>query len=509
MTPSRMPLLEMQGITRVFPGVLALDSVDLNIYPGEVHALIGENGAGKSTLIKILSGAQLADKGKIILRGREIVFHNPWQALDEGISTINQELMLIPKLSVAENILLGQIPHKKSGRVDWGKARNRTVEILEMLGLRLDPDDLVENLSVAEQQAVEIAKALSRQAEIIIMDEPTSSLTSKEIDNLLEIILRLKRQGKTVILITHKLDETFRVSDTISVLRDGHHIATLETKKTSPDEIVNLMVGRSVDSIFTKREGRIGEPVLEVRNLSSAGKFSDISFTLHKGEVLGFAGLIGAGRTEVARAIFGADPIDSGEISIEGLRIDTKSLNKRIDAGIGLVPEDRKQQGLILGMALGDNLVLSVLSRLTRFGLRSSGKERKIAGDLSSSLSIKAPSLNTEVLTLSGGNQQKVIIGKWLATHPKVLILDEPTRGIDIGAKAEVHALVQQLASTGVGLILISSELVEVTSVSDRILVMCEGKITGEFAYRQATEEQIMACATGQVNMIAEKATCR
>lgn len=498
MKTDRAPLLQMMGISKTFPGVRALDSVDFELYAGEIHALVGENGAGKSTLIKILSGALPADEGRMILRGSEVAFRNPREAIDKGIATINQELMLVPQLSVAENVLLGRLPHKRLGLVDREAMRSYARQALSMLGLELDPDTPVGALSVAEQQATEIAKALSRQAEIIIMDEPTSALAGREIDNLLNYIERLRSQGKAVILITHKLDEAFRAADRITVLRDGHHIGTVLTTDTAPDKVVNMMVGRSVESVFIKEESEIGEPILEVRNLTRRGKFNDISFTLRRGEVLGFSGLVGAGRTDVVRAIFGADPIDAGEIRIAGKRVESLTLAKRIEAGLGLVPEDRKRHGLALGMTVGDNLTLAVLNRLAKWGWRRQAQERKVAAGLVSDLSIKTPSLSTEVITLSGGNQQKVVVGKWLATRPHILVLDEPTRGIDIGAKAEMHALIQRLAHRGVAILLVSSELVEVMSVSDRILVMHEGQITGEFSYGKATEEQIMACATGQ-----------
>jgi len=492
----------MQHISKRFPGVQALDAVNFEVNAGEVHALIGENGAGKSTLIKVLNGVYAADEGRIILRGDEVRFRNPREALDDGIATINQELMLIPQLSVAENILLGRLPHKRLWLVDRESMEDYAHEALSKLGSNLNPALPVEAISVAEQQITEIARALSWQAEIIVMDEPMSALAEREIDNLLDNIDRLRAQGKAIILITHKLNETFRVADRITVLRDGQHIATVSTEETSPDEVVNMMVGRSVDSVFIKEESTIGEPVLGVRHLSREGRFEDVSFELRRGEVLGFAGLIGSGRTDVIRAIFGADPVDSGEIWIRGKRITSPSIGKMIRSGLGLVPEDRKQQGLVLGMTVSDNVNLVVLNRLSQWGIRQLASEREVAGKLVSDLSIKTPSLGTEAITLSGGNQQKVVIGKWLATEPQILVLDEPTRGIDIGAKAEVHALIQRLAQQGVAILLVSSELIEVMSVSDRILVMHEGRITGEFAYGEATEEKIMTSATGQLNAV-------
>jgi len=491
------PVLQMIGLSKSFPGVQALDAVDFDVRAGEIHALVGENGAGKSTLIKILGGALQPDQGEIVLRGEKTVFHNPREALDTGIATINQELMLIPQLSVAENILLGRLPQGQFGRVDWDSLQDHAREALSTLGVKLDPDTLVESLSVAQQQATEIARALSRQADIIIMDEPTSALAEQEVDHLLETVSKLREQDKAVIFITHKLDEVFRVADRITVLRDGQKIGTLVASDTSPAEVVTMMVGRSVDSLFAKEESEIGEPVLEVRNLTRKGAFYDVSLTLHRGEILGLAGLIGAGRTDLVRALFGVDTLDSGELWVNGKRVERLTPERLIEAGVGLAPEDRKRDGLVLGMTVSDNLALVALRSLTRWGLRNRAREQKVATEQFSDLSIQAPSLATEVMTLSGGNQQKVVIGKWLANQPRILVLDEPTRGIDIGAKAEVHAIMQRLAKGGVAILLVSSELIEIMNVSDRILVMYEGRVTGEFTHGEATEEKIMASATG------------
>jgi len=491
-------LLQMRGISKAFPGVQALDSVEFDLYPGEIHALIGENGAGKSTLIKILCGALSADRGQIFLRGDEREFRSPREAIDAGIATINQELMLVPQLSVAENILLGRLPHKRLGWVDRERMHSQARQALSGLGLELDVEAKVGTLSVAQQQATEIARALSRKAEIIVMDEPTSALAGREIENLLDYIERLSAQGQAVILITHKIDEAFRAADRITVLRDGQRVGAKTVSEATPDDIIKMMVGRSVENVFVRGESEIGEPVLEVQHLSREGKFRDVSLTLHRGEVLGLSGLVGAGRTDLVRAIFGAEPVDSGEMWVDGKRVDSLSLSRRIKSGLGLVPEDRKRDGLVLGMSVGNNLTLAVLDVLGRWGIRRPGKEQAVAAELVSDLSIKTPSLSREAITLSGGNQQKTVLGKWLATHPDILILDEPTRGIDIGAKAEVHAIAQRLAQQGVAILLVSSELIEIMSVSDRILVMHEGEITGEFLHDEATEERIMACATGQ-----------
>lgn len=489
------PILQMHGISKAYPGVQALDKVDFEVQTGEVHALVGENGAGKSTLIKILSGVISPDEGQIILYSNELSIKSPREALEAGIATISQELMLVPQLSVAENILLGRLPNGRLDRVEWREMRRQARRALSTLGLDLDPDAQVGSLSVAEQQATEIARVLSRQADIIIMDEPTSALAEPEVEHLLNYVKRLRTQGKAIIFITHRLDEVFRIADRITVLRDGHKIESLAMNETTPNEVITMMVGRSVDIIFTREEKSIGKPILEVRNLKRCGAF-DVSYTLHSGEILGLAGLMGAGRTDAMRALFGVDPFDSGEIWIAGQSISSIVPGKMIAAGLGLSPEDRKRDGLVLGMSVGDNLNLAALSKLDRWGIRNRSRERQIAIDQFVDLSIQAPSLGTEVITLSGGNQQKVVIGKWLATEPSILILDEPTRGIDIGAKAEVYAIMQDLASQGVGIIFISSELNEIMNICDRILVMYEGKITAEFAYGEATEESIMSYAT-------------
>ncbi len=495
---SRTPLLQMIGISKHFPGVQALQSVDFDVYAGEVHALVGENGAGKSTLIKIMGGAVSPDQGRILLKGQEKRINNPREAIESGIAIIHQELMLVPQLSVGENILLGHLPQRAFNRVDWNATRVKAREGLSVLDVEIDLDTKVEDLSVAHQQAVEIARALSRQAQIFVMDEPTSALAGREVDNLIQLISRLKAQGRGVVFITHKLDEVFRVADRITVLRDGCKIDTLKRTDATASQIVNLMVGRSIESLFLKEEVKIGEPVLEVRELTREGIFENISLTLHRSEILGLVGLVGSRRSDLARAIFGADAVDAGEILIEGQPVAGLSPNRVISMGMALVPEDRKRQGLVLEMSVADNLTLAVLKRLGQLGFRDRGEEQARASQIAHNLAIATPSLRTNVISLSGGNQQKVVIGKWLATHPRILILDEPTRGIDVGAKAEVYAIMQRLAQQGVAMLLSSSELAEILGVSDRILVMHQGRITGEFTRGEATEEAIMGCATGQ-----------
>lgn len=496
MSEDKKNVIEMRGITKAYPGVIALDHVDLDIADGEVHALAGKNGAGKSTLIKVLGGACVPDSGDILLNGEKIAIHSPHDAITHGIAIINQELMLIPELSVAENILIGRLPLTKFRTVDWKAAYALAAEPLKQLGIALNLKTPVKNLSTAQQQVVEIAKALSRNAKILVMDEPTSSLPNKEVDNLLATIRRLSAQGITIIYITHKLKEIFAVCDRITVMRDGKKIETRAIKDITQSEVVELMVGRGADALFEKGpSAALDEPVLEVKNLTRHAAFKNISFTLHKGEILGLAGLLGSGRTEILRAIFGADAVDSGEIIIDGETVAKPTVPDMIARGVSLAPEDRKLQGLILSMNIADNINLTSLPS----AIRNIGAENKIAQDLSARMGTKAPSIKTMTSALSGGNQQKVVISKWLATHPKVVLLDEPTRGIDVGAKADIYRLVEQLASQGMGVIMVSSEFPELLSVCDRILVLHEGELDAEFTYGNTDEETLMACASGTV----------
>ena len=496
MNENKKNIIEMHGITKAYPGVLALDHVDLDIADGEVHALAGKNGAGKSTLIKVLGGACVPDSGDILLNGEKITIHSPHDAITHGIAIINQELMLIPELSVAENILIGRLPLTKFHTVDWNAAYKLAAEPLKQLGIELDLKTPVKNLSTAQQQAVEIAKALSRDAKVLVMDEPTSSLPNKEVDHLLATIRRLSAQGITIIYITHKLKEIFAVCDSITIMRDGKKIETRAIKDITQSEVVELMVGRSADALFEKGPSAAKEePVLELKDLSRHGAFSDISFTLRKGEILGIAGLLGSGRTEILRAIFGADSVDSGEIIIDGETVAKPTVAGMIGRGVSLAPEDRKLQGLVLSMNIADNVNLASLPA----EIRNISAENKTAKELFDRMGIKAPSIKTMTSALSGGNQQKVVISKWLATHPKVVLLDEPTRGIDVGAKADIYRLVEQLAAQGMGVIMVSSEFPELLSVCDRILVLHEGELDAEFAYGEADEETLMACASGTV----------
>ena len=495
------PLLEMRAITKQFPGVLALNHVDFDVYPGEVHVLVGENGAGKSTLMKILSGVYTKDSGEVIFKGKHVDFHTPRQAQLAGITTIYQELNQIPQLSVTENIFLGS-EIERGVLVDWPEMHKQARELLARLHLDIDPRQPLSRLGVGQQQMVEVAKALHHRADLIIMDEPTSALSVREIDYLFTIIRQLKAQGVAIIYISHHLEETFELGDRTTVLRDGQRVATLPTRDLNVDGLIRLMVGRDLSEKFPKETAPRGKEVLRVEGLNQGDRLKDISFSAYAGEVLGIAGLVGAGRTELVRAIFGADPIDSGQFYIDGRPVTIHSPRDAIRHGIGLLTEDRKQQGLILKMSTRDNITLSVLERLTRGLFTSQRKERDLAQSFIDNLAIKTPGQSQLVMNLSGGTQQKVVLSKWMATEPRVLIFDEPTRGIDVGAKVEIYKLINQLARQGVAILMVSSELPEILGMSDRIMVICEGRVTGFLNREEATEEKIMEYATAA----AEKA---
>jgi ribose transport system ATP-binding protein len=492
------PLLQMRGITKRYPGVTALDNVDFEVMPGEVHALVGENGAGKSTLMKILAGADVKDSGQILIGGEEVHITTPQEAMRLGISIIYQEFNLVPYMNAAENIFLGREPMSKvPGIVDFRRMYAEAERVISELGVRLDVRVPVNQLSVAQQQMVEIAKATSRSARIIAMDEPSATLTEHELENLFSLIRRLRADGVSIIYISHRLDEIFRIADRVTVLRDGKFIATKPVSETSREEIIRMMVGRELKDTIPKKEVAHGDVVLEVKGLNRSGVIHDISFAVRRGEILGIAGLVGAGRTEVARAIFGADPIDSGEILLEGKPVTIRSPKDAIRLGIGLMTEDRKALGLILGMAVRENVTLANLDPLSRLGFVSRRKEQEVTNRFVEDLMIKTPSIEQAVQNLSGGTQQKVVLAKWLFTQSKVLIFDEPTRGIDVGAKTEIYQLMNRLAEQGVGIIMISSELPEILGMSDRILVMHDGRIVGELSREEATQEKIMFLATG------------
>ena len=495
----------MSGISKRFPGVQALDDVGLEVSPGEVHALLGENGAGKSTLLKILSGAQQPDAGSISLGGQPVVLASPQDAQRLGIVTIYQEFTLAPNMSVAENVFIGREPGA-GPFVNWRKMAADTRAITDRLGLGLKPRALVRDLSVAEQQMVEIARALSMQSRIIVMDEPTSALSSAEVEKLFRIIRDLKAQGLSIIFVTHRLEEVMEICDRYTVLRDGRFVGSGKVAETTIDGIIRLMVGRQVDALFAHRApAKTGEVALRVEGLSRRGKAQDqnatvldnVSLEVRRGEILGLAGLVGAGRTELARAVFGADPFDSGRVLIDGQPAAIRSPQDAIRRGIGLVPEDRKQQALFLTLGVRFNLSMAAHERILRGKIFiDEAAERRMVDEYRKALNIRMASQEQIVANLSGGNQQKVVLARWLALQPKVLIVDEPTRGIDIGAKVEVHNLLFEMAQRGIAVIAISSELAEVLAISDRIVTMREGRITGEIDRESANEERLMTMMT-------------
>lgn len=490
----------MRGIRKAFPGVQALQDVSFEVRAGEVHALVGENGAGKSTLMRILGGVHQRDGGEILLRGRPVEIPSPTQARQLGISIIHQELNQVPALSVAENIFLGREIRRPGGFIDWAAMYDRARRLLEGLGLPIDPRRRLGTLTVAEQQLVEIAKALSVDADLVIMDEPTAALTVEETERLFRFIRDLRTRGVAIVYITHRLEEIFTIADRVTVLRDGQYIGTYPIGELTMDELIRLMVGRKLTEKFPKEPVAAGPVVLEARGLSVRGQFADVSFTVQRGEILGVAGLIGSGKTAVARALFGAIPLDAGEILIEGRRVTIHSPVDAIALGIGLVTEDRKRLGLVLGMSVGANITLPILPELETGGFIHQRRERRLVRDAIRELDMAVASPDQPARNLSGGTQQKVVVAKWLQTRAKVLLLAEPTRGIDVGAKVEMYRLMVDLARRGVGIVMISSELPEILGMSDRVLVMHEGRITGEFRGDEATQEAILASATGRVH---------
>jgi ribose transport system ATP-binding protein len=490
--------LEMRNIRKTFPGVVALDEVNLELRKGEVHILLGENGAGKSTLMKILSGAYQKDGGQILLNGQEVEIRNPKQARELGIGIIYQELNLVPHLSAAENIFLGREPASMPGLVDRKTMTSSARQILEGLGVEIDPRRSIRELSVAEQQMVEIAKAISLDARILIMDEPTSALTEKEIKELFARIRKLKADGVSIIYISHRMEELFEIGDRVTVLRDGRWVGTRAIAEITKPELIRLMVNRELTQQFPKVAAPRGAEVLRVEGLSRHDSLKEISFSLHEGEVLGLAGLLGAGRTELARAIFGLDKPDAGRIYIRGQLKKITSPRQAIDLGIGFLTEDRKTQGLVLPLSVQENICLPSVERFARFGVVRAGEERESAAQYLKDLRIKATGLGQKVIYLSGGNQQKVVLSKWLCCRGNILIFDEPTRGIDVGSKAEIYQLMNQLTAAGAAVMMISSELPEILGMSDRILVMHQGRLNGEFSAAEATQEKILHCALGE-----------
>jgi ribose transport system ATP-binding protein len=501
----KMPVLNMEGISKTFSGVKVLNNVRIELYPGEVHALMGENGAGKSTFMKILAGIHTPDHdgGTIYLKGQPIAWKDPVDARNRGISVIHQELNLSPNLTISENILMGStFPRNRLGMVKWDEVHKRAQKVLDSIGSNLNPRQLVSTLSVAQQQMVEIARALSFKAEVLIMDEPTASLTDKEITKLFQIIGDLKKQGVAIVYISHRMDEIFKISDRFTVLRDGKWITSGPIEETNPEHLVKLMVGRDLKELFNRTKASDltlsygATPVLELKNVSDNTIVKDVTFKIYPGEIIGLAGLVGAGRTELVRALFGASELRSGEIYVDGKAVNIKSPIDAIANGIAHVPESRKEQGLFLSMSVKENLLMAELKKHSKLGIVRWKQINECADQFIKDLKIKIASPEQQVSNLSGGNQQKVVIAKWLSIAPRVLLLDEPTRGIDIGAKTEIHKIVSKLADKGLAVLVVSSELPEVLGISDRILVMCEGRLTGELSRKEATQEKIMHLAT-------------
>ncbi|WP_417808529.1 sugar ABC transporter ATP-binding protein [Thioclava sp.] len=492
------PALRLEGIVKTFPGVRALDDVSFDVRAGEVHALLGENGAGKSTLMKVLAGMYQPDEGSIYIEGEAVTMRSPLEAKARGVVLIHQELSLAEEMSVAENIYLGELPRKSLGRVDWKTLHTNAQAILDRLKCSFDSKTQVGTLSIANQQMVEIARALTVDAKVVVFDEPTASLTDAEKVVLFDIINDLKTRGAGIVYISHRMDEIFTLADRISVLRDGGYRGTLIKFETNEDEVIQLMIGRALD--LTRRTvaaAKIGEVALQVEGLSCGKLFQDVSFELREGEVLGFYGLVGAGRTEIAETLFGLRKPSAGRILIDGTEVEISSPADAITKGISLVPESRKEQGLVLGMNCRDNITLPQVGDLTTGPFVSDGAEIAIFDHYYDALKIKTPSWRQAVGNLSGGNQQKIVIGKWLAMHPRILIVDEPTRGIDVGSKSEIHDLIRKLASEGYAVIVISSEMPEVMHVSDRIAAMFHGRIMRTFTTDEVTEDNLVAAISG------------
>lgn len=490
-------VLEMREIDKIFPGVHALKKVNFELRKGEVHALLGENGAGKSTLINVLGGVYPIDGGQILIDGQPVVIRQIKDAQQLGIAIIHQELVLVPHMTVAENIFMGREPRTKLGTVDKKKMFRDAQWAIDAVGLCCSATDLVCKLSVAQQQLVEIAKALSYNAKIVVMDEPTSSLMTREVDILFDTIRKLRAKGVSIIYISHRMSEFFEIADRITVMRDGEYVTTRDVEQTNTDELVFLMVGRKLENYYTRTYNKPGETVLEVSGLSQKSTgLEDINFSLRKGEILGFSGLVGAGRSELMRCIVGIEKYDSGEIRLFGEPAGPMNTAQAQKKGLVMVPEDRKQQGLILLNSVGFNLTISVLESFIGLGVVNKCAENEIIERHIRALNIKTPSARQKVGNLSGGNQQKVLMGKWLATNPKILILDEPTRGVDVGAKAEIYMIIDRLAKEGISVIMVSSELNEIINMCDRVLVMSDGRITGELDRSEFTQELIMSFAT-------------
>lgn len=494
-----VPLLRLRGIRKSYPGVVALDGVDFDLRAGEVHVLLGENGAGKSTFVRILSGATTRDAGEMEIDGRAVEIAGPREAQKLGISAIYQEFNLVPQLSAAENIFLGREP-ARGGVLDRRRLVTDAAALLEGLGVRLDPRTPVQVLGVAQQQMVEVAKALSTQARVLIMDEPTSALTESEIRELFAAMRGLTARGVGIIYISHRMEEIAQVAHRITVFRDGRRVGTVNAGEATISELIRMMAGRELTEHFPRRRGAPGAELLRIEHLSRGPRLRDVSLTLRAGEVVGIAGLLGAGRTELARAVVGADRPESGRVFIQGREVHARGPADTVDRGVGFLPEDRKTQGLVLGLAVQSNLGLPSARRLSRLGVLDARAMTALARKWVDDLRIKTPALAQPVGLLSGGNQQKAVLGKWLATGAQILILDEPTRGIDVGARMEIYELMNRLTDAGAGILMISSDLPEVLGMSDRVLVMREGRIHAEFAAADATQERVLGAALGQAS---------
>jgi len=478
--------------------VRAVRGASLTLSAGEVRGLVGENGAGKSSIVRLLAGVQAPDAGRVLVDGEPADFHNPTDARDAGIAVIYQEPTLFPDLSVAENVMMGRQPLTSGRRIDRRALHDHVASLLQRLGVHLDPGQPVRGMSIADQQIVEIAKALSFDARVLIMDEPTAALSGQEVARLFSVVEALRERGAGVLFISHRLEEVFAICSTVTVLRDGEVTHDGPTAELTSDELVRRMVGRELGAMFPKGEAQIGEPVLRVSRLTREGVFVDVSFEVRRGEIVALAGLVGAGRSEVARAIFGIDKRDAGTVEVAGERLPNGSPTAAMRAGIGFVPEDRRAQGLVMSLSTERNATLTRLGQLGRLGVIGRGAERKLASDWAARLQIKLHDFGDPVSFLSGGNQQKVVLAKWLATDPRLLIIDEPTRGIDVGTKAEVHRLMSELAARGLAVLMISSELPEILGMADRVLVMHEGRLTAELSRDEADEESVVRAATGQ-----------
>ncbi|MGO1316881.1 MAG: sugar ABC transporter ATP-binding protein [Cellulomonadaceae bacterium] len=491
------PVLEMRHVTKVYPGVVALNDVSMEFRPGEVHAIVGENGAGKSTFIKTITGAIAPSRGELVVDGQVVRDNSPQRSLGLGIAAIYQEFSLIPFLSVAENIFFGRMP-RRGVMIDRAAMIRMSREVLAELGVEIDPRTLIKDLSVGYQQLVEIARAISRDARVLIMDEPSAPLTESEMVHLYRIVETLRSRGVAIIYISHRMEEIFRICDVVSVLRDGCHVTTLPVADADEDELIRLMVDRAVSRLYPGSTAEPGRVVLEARGLTT-GFLKDVSLTVRAGEIVGIAGLVGAGRTELARAVFGADKRSAGEVVVDGVECHISSPEQAVACGIGLIPEDRKSQGLLMNMDIRENVVFAAMEKVSRHGVIDRRRETEVAERYTEAMRVRAPSVRSAVAGLSGGNQQKVVLAKWLMTDCRVVFFDEPTRGIDVGAKQEIYDLMRELGSRGAAIVMISSELPELLGMADRIVVMHAGRVTGELSRLEATPERVIALSSKNV----------